>query len=177
MRFHRAACSCILAASSLLFAESKNPADYPLRIHIFGRSETNWYRFHNVEDSRGEGRANLFENNEVHGVDFVFDCSQKLKDSFGYETYPAKWKKPNKELVVLLPVFGETGKYFTCDLNTDMKDYAYFRHNGNLESEPAAEFEAWMVRHDYDPVHGKDVPVKTQAEGPGPQATGTPASQ
>lgn len=175
MRLYHAACSCILAATSLMiFAESKNPADYPLRIHIFGRNETNWYRFHNVEDSRGEGRANLFENNEVHGVDFNFDCSQKLKASFGYETYPAKWKKPNKELVVLLPVFGKTGSYFTCDLNTDVKDFAYFWHNGNLASESPADYEAWMARHDYDPVHGKDVPIRAHNETAAPPAETPP---
>jgi hypothetical protein len=173
MRLYHAACSCILVATSFLFAESKNPADYPLRIHIFGRDETNWYRFHAVEDSRGEGRANLFENNQVHGLDFNFDCAQKLKSSFGYETYPARWKKPGKELVVLLPVFGKTGSYFTCDLNTDMKDFTYFRHNGNLESEPMEQFQAWMVRHDYDPIHGKDVPLKTQP-GDGTQAPPPP---
>src|SRR5579875_1128192 len=115
----------LLAAG--VHAESKNMADYPLRIHIFGRNETTFYHHHAMDEAKGEGRANLFENGEAHGVDFSFDCSEKLKDSFGYETYPAKWKKPGKELVVLLPVFGQTGKYFTCDLKTDVKDFAYMR--------------------------------------------------
>jgi hypothetical protein len=175
MRLYRAACSCILLASGLLFAESKNPADYPLRVHIFGRSETNFYRFRSVDESKGEGRANLFENSDVHGVDFNFDCSEKLKGSFGYETYPARWKKPNKELVVLLPVFGKAGSYFTCQLNTDVKDFAYFRHNGSLQSEPPAEFEAWMARHEYDPVHGKNEPIRTQPEPAAPQKPAAPS--
>ena len=164
MRLSRAACLCVLAASTMIFAESTNPAAYPLRIHIFGRSETTFYHFRSVDESKGDGRANLFENGEPRGVDFNFDCSQKLRASFGYETYPAKWKKPNRELTVLLPVFGKTGAYFTCNLKTDIKDYAYFSHDGRLSSEPVADFKAWMVKHDYDPEHGKDMPIKVQSQ-------------
>ena len=91
-RLSRALCFSLLLAPTLLHAESKNPADYPFRVHIFSRSETNFYHFHSVDESKGEGRANLFANGDVRGVDFNFDCSQKLKSSFGYETYPAKWK-------------------------------------------------------------------------------------
>lgn len=156
-------------ASMPLGAESKNPADYQLRVHIFGRSETNFYHMRYVEESKGEGRANLFANGDVRGVDFTFDCSQKLKSSFGYETYPARWKKPNQELIVLLPVFGKANSYFTCNLKTDVKDYAYRSHDGRLSSESPADFKAWMNKHDYDPEHGKDVPTRTQS------ASGQPA--
>lgn len=149
-----------LAAAAALHAESKNPGDYPLRIHIFGRNQTTFYHHEYVEDAKGDGRANLFANGEVHGVDFSYDCSEKLRSSFGYDTYPAKWKKPGKQLVVLMPVFGKTGAYFTCDFNTDVKDFAYLSHDGKMGSESPAEFKAWMVKHDYDPEHGKNVPVK-----------------
>jgi hypothetical protein len=36
-----------------------------------------------------------------------------------------------------------------------------------LESEPAAEYQVWMVRsgmNEYDPIHGKNAPVKTQSQ-------------
>jgi hypothetical protein len=147
----------------VLSAESKNPADYPFRIHVFNRSETDFYHYRVAEESKGEGRANLFANNDVHGVDFSYDCSHKLKASFGYETYPAKWKKPNLELVVLMPVFGQPNAYFTCDFKTVVKDYAYVSHEGRLSSESPADFKAWMVKHDYDPEHGKNVPMKAAA--------------
>ena len=29
-----------------------------------------------------------------------------------------------------------------------------------MRSEPVAEYKLWMQRHDYDPEHGKDVPVR-----------------
>jgi len=161
-RLSRALCFSLLLAPTLLHAESKNPADYPFRVHIFSRSETNFYHFHSVDESKGEGRANLFANGDVRGVDFNFDCSQKLKSSFGYETYPAKWKKPNQELVVLLPVFGKGGSYFTCDLKTEVKDFAYTAHDGRMSSEPSTQFKEWMQKHDYDPEHGKNTPVRLE---------------
>jgi hypothetical protein len=108
---------------------------------------------------RGDGLANLFENGEPRGLDFSFVCSQRIKPSFGFETYPAKWKKQNEELVVLFPVFGKSNAYFTCNLKTQLKDYAYFMHNGRLESAPPAQYKAWMANHDYDPEHGKNTPA------------------
>src|SRR5215469_8424265 len=86
-----------LTATAVGWAESKNVADYPLRLHIFGRNETNFYHNRAMDEAKGEGRANLFENGEARGVDFNFECSEKIKASFGFETYPAKWKKPGRE--------------------------------------------------------------------------------
>ena len=109
MRCARLLSLCLFFAAATLYADSKNPADYPLRIHIFNRNETTFMHMHSVDEAKGEGRANLFANGDVHGVDFTFDCDQKLKPSFGFETYSARWKKPNQELTVLMPVFGKTG--------------------------------------------------------------------
>ena len=159
MRICRIFCFSLIFASVWLCAESKNPADYPLRIHIFGRREATFYHNRALEETRGDGRANLFENSEVRGVDFSFSCSQNLRASIGFETYPARWKKPNQELIVLFPVFGKPNSYFTCHLKTVMKDYAYFMHNGRMGSEPAEQYRAWMKKHDYDPEHGKNMPV------------------
>jgi hypothetical protein len=145
-----------------LHAESKNPADYPLRVHVLGRNETTFYHHRFAEEAKGEGRANLFENSEARGVDFTFDCSEKLKASYSYETYPAKWKKPGQELVVLLPVFGKSNAYFTCNFKTDVKDFVYATRNGKKVEAPVADYKKWMVNHDYDPEHGKNTPVKVQ---------------
>jgi hypothetical protein len=163
-------CICLLVPIAL-HAESKNAADYPLRVHVLGRNETTFYHNRYAEEAKGEGRANLFENSEAHGVDFTFDCSEKLKASFGYETYPAKWKKPGQELTVLLPVFGKSNAYFTCNLKTDVKDFAYATHDGKIRSESVADFKRWMVNHDYDPEHGKNTPNRI------PPADAKPASQ
>lgn len=171
----------MVGMSTAAGAESKNPADYPLRLHIFGRSQTSFYysRARSLDEAQGDGRANLYENGEARGLDFNYQCSYKIRSSFGYETYPARWKKQGRTLVVLLPIFGQSGKFFTCDFNTDMKDFAYAQGRDGLRSEPVAEFKLWMQRHDYDPEHGKDVPVRANGElvtpPPPPQRPGEPA--
>jgi hypothetical protein len=164
MRHLRAVVCFVFVAAISLSAESRNPADYPLRVHIFSRNEATFYHNRALDEAKGEGRANLFENGEPRGVDFSFDCSQKLQTSFGFETYPAKWKKSNEELVVLLPVFGKSNAYFTCNLKTRMKNDAYFLHNGRLESEPTAQYKAWMIKHDYDPERGKNTPIRQKPQ-------------
>ncbi len=159
MRILRYLVVCVLLGSILLIAESKKPADYPLRLHIFNRSETTFYHNRLVDETKGEGRANLFENGEPHAIDFSFECPDKLMPSFGFETYPARWKKPNEVLVILVAEKGKTNKYFTCDLKTTVKDYAYVLMNGRLASEPPAKYKEWMLKHEYDPEHGKDQPL------------------
>lgn len=162
-------CFLIFAAVSLS-AESRNPADYPLRLHIYNRSEATFYHNRTTDEAKGEGRANIFENGEPRGVDFSFDCPQKVQPSFGFETYPAKWKKGNRELVVLFPVFGKSDAYFTCTLKTHVKDDVYFLRNGRLESEPTAQFKAWMAKNDYDPEHGKNKPTRPEPQPAAPAA-------
>jgi hypothetical protein len=152
---------CFLCVATVLVAESRNPSDYPLRIHIFSRDQTTFYWRRETDEAKGDGRANLFADGEARGVDFSYECQDKLRSSFGYETYPAKWKKPGRELTVLFPKFGQTGAYWTCNLKTDVKDFAYTRHNSGMGSESIAEFKDWMVRHNYDPEHGKDQPTRT----------------
>jgi hypothetical protein len=177
MRLPSLLCLCLLLAVPTLRAESKKASDYPLRIHVYGRNETTFYYGRVEEEAKGEGRANLFENSVAHGVDFSFDCSEKLKASFGYSTYPAKWKKPGRELVVLIPVFGESNTYSTCSLKTDVKDFVYARHDGKLRSESVDKYHAWMLKHDYDPEHGKEAPVNvaaSEAEPSGPAESAVP---
>ena len=163
-RFASLLCTAALLAGTTLSAESKNPSDYPLRLHIFNRSQTSFYQHRELEESKGEGRANLFANGEVHAIDFNFACENNLRPSLGFDTYPAKWKKPGKELVVLLPVFGKSGSFFTCNLQTDVKDFAYYSRNGQINQETSADFKAWMVKHQYDPEHGKNEPTREEAK-------------
>jgi len=153
----------MLLSPTMLFAKSINPADYPLRIRIYSKDQTTFYSRREVEEAKGDGRANLFEGDEVHGIDFNYSCSEKLKASFGYETYLAKWKKQDKVLTVLLPVMGKANTYNTCDLNTSLHDTVYNRNNGRMSEEPAERCKAWMMKHDYDPVHGKNTPKNLTA--------------
>lgn len=148
-----------VASTVPAYAESHNPLDYPLRIHIYRRSETTFYQGRQTQEAKGEGRANLFEGGEPKGIDFQFECDTKLQTSSGFETFPAKWKKSGQEMVILQPQFGKSG-YDTCKLKVMVKDFVYVARNGNLGSEPAALFKQWMDKHDYDPEHGKDMPTQ-----------------
>jgi hypothetical protein len=56
---------------------------------------------------------------------------------------------------------GRPGAERTCAIKVEIKDGAYFRHNGALEEEPVAAFRQWMEKHQYDPEHGKNEPVNT----------------
>ena len=159
----------LMSVPAIMKAESKNPADYPLRFHIFNASETTFYQHRTIDETKGDGRANLFAGGDVRGVDFSFECSEKVKSSLGFETYPAKWKKQGQQLTVLMPMFGKTGSYFTCDVKTDVKDFAYASVKGSLQQEPSADFKRWMVRHDYDPEHGKNMPSKMTPDAAGGQ--------
>ncbi len=170
MRFGLTLCFCLLFISASAAAESKNPADYPLRVLLLSRAQTSFMHNRQLEEAKGEGRMNLFENGEAHGVDFTFECDEKLKFSVGFDTYPAKWKKPGTELTVLLPVFGKTGQYFTCKFKTDVKpDVAYILQGGRVNPMSVAEYKTWMRNHDYDPEHGKDTPKRDPNAAPAAQ--------
>lgn len=161
-----------IALASVAYA-GKNLADYPLRVHVFQRNQTKFYHLRAEEEAKGEGRANLFENGQARGMDFQFDCGKTLMVSSGYETYPARWKKPNEQLEVLIPEFGKENSYSTCTFKVQMKDFAYYRHDGLLNSEPIAVFKQWMTKHDYDPEHGKNTPTPTASAAASPEAKTT----
>jgi hypothetical protein len=139
---------------------AKNPADYPLRVHIFSHNGVSHYSgpggIRSLNDVDGEGRANLYENSQPRAFDFQYVCDERLLNSMGYETYPARWKKINVELELLLPISGKT-----CKFHVAMKDgIAYYKHDGNFGEEPAEKFKAWMTKYQYDPEHGQNTITK-----------------
>jgi hypothetical protein len=169
--------------SSTVALARHNAADYPLRVHINQFNSYSHYwgygNTQNLDVVDGEGRANLFENGEPRGFDFKYRCGERLRGSAGHETYPARWKKQDKVLEILLPQFGKPGAYDACDLEVIMKENTvYVRTNGVLHEEPAAKYKEWMVKHQYDPEHGKNEPVATAAEpAPAPAQVPAPAPQ
>jgi hypothetical protein len=177
---HRHTCLCrsalialaFILLSPLAFSESHNPDDYPLRVHIF-RLNRHTHYFRGVSDwTEGEGRANLFENGNPEGLDFAYSCSDRFMNSSGFETYFAKWKKPGRSLVLLTHQIGSNSTD-TCELKVDVKDFAYVSHNGVLSTEPISVYKDWMTKHQYDPEHGKNEPIRTQ--GPQPPAEPQPS--
>lgn len=163
-----------LVFSARAWAGKLNPADYPLRVHIWGlNDQTNHYYYGSFNQADGEGRANLYQNGEPLGFDFSYRCSVRLHGTPGFETLMARWKKP-AELEILLPVYGKPDAMDVCNLKVVMKDgMAYYKHDGLVGEEPAADFKHWMVNHKYDPEYGLNEPIRT----PQPPGAAPPAQQ
>jgi|GEM_PF-1162604 len=152
-----------------------NPAEFPLRVHIIYRNGVRHYdrpggygAASSLDQVDGMGGADLFENGQPLGFDFNYSCGQPITSMPGYETFMARWKKPDRVIEILMPVMGgKPGEMNSCELNVSMKqDTVYVRHNGGVTEEPAAKFKEWMVRHQYDPEHGLNVPINAPAEPP-----------
>lgn len=174
--------ACLALAATLLAPvagwAAHNPADYPLRVHIFGHSGVSHYEgfrgARSLEAVDGEGRANLYENSQPHAFDFHYVCEERLMNSVGYDTYPARWKKPNAELELLLPVSGKT-----CKFHVAMKDgVVYHKRDGNIAEVPADKFKAWMDKVQYDPEHGKNLPnISEEKKAPASGTSAAPPAQ
>jgi hypothetical protein len=160
--------AAFLLVSSAAFAGGHNPADYPLRVHIFSHEGHSHYAHNTLDYVDGEGRANLYQDGQPTGFDYGYRCSDRLMNSMGYETYMARWKKPGKSLEILLPVMGNPNAAHTCELKVDLKaGMAYFKRDGLVSEEPAAVFKGWMDKVQYDPEHGKDLPTPPVPAGKG----------
>jgi hypothetical protein len=161
-----------LALAATVMAGGPDPADYPLRVHIFkfasqprhGRESKSLSDGPDYVD--GQGVADLFENGVPRGFMFSYSCMDSLRDSGGYATFPARWKKKEKTLEVLLPEAGKPWNNVTCNLRTEMRPgLAFCLRNDEVVEESAAVFKDWMVKHQYDPEKGKDDPLAGD-EGP-----------
>ena len=142
------------------FAGSHTIADFPLRVHIYQANARTHYSSRMVDFVDGEGRANLFEQGDPRGFDFSYRCGDRVMYSAGFETYPARWKKPGAVLEMLSPAMGKANAYEACELKVVMKPgLVYHKHDGLLTEESAARYKDWMLRVQYDPEHGKNEPL------------------
>jgi hypothetical protein len=166
--------ACLLLATAA-WAGKWSAADFPLRVRIFQFNAHSHYYDRSLDAVDGEGPADLFENGQPLGFDFGYECGSRIMVSPGYETYMARWKKPGRELEILLPTLGgKPGEMNSCNLEVTLKDdLVYVRHNGLMSEEPAAKYKAWMIKHQYDPEHGLNIPANEPAEPP--EQNGAPA--
>ena len=178
---HRRGFFVLLCAAALLCFASAAAAkwktsDYPLRVHIFEHNGYSHYTHQSLDAVDGEGRANLYENGWPHGFDFAYRCGERLRNSIGYETYMARWKKQGRVLEILLPELGgKPGAMESCELQVTMKEGAYYKHNGLVNEESQQQFKDWMTKHQYDPERGLDQPVKPEPEPAQPPGAPGPA--
>jgi hypothetical protein len=162
---------CLLLSTGVL--AKRNLAEYPLRVHIyqFTAYPFYWGYARSLDFVDGEGRANLFENGQPQGFDFQYRCGEQLRSSPGFESFRARWKKPGKELEILLPRFGRPDSYDSCNLDVLMKSgMAYHRVNGLLSEETASIYKEWMDKSQYDPERDKNLPLTAGKAGASPGA-------
>lgn len=130
----------------------------PLRVHVYTTRERTLSRAGKPVAVEGMGQANLYERGNPRGFDFRFTCPGKVPTSVGYQTYPARWKDRPRVMEVFVPG-GKPGVGMRCEMKVEFKDGAYYRRSEKVEMEPAAAFKEWMVKHQYDPEHGKNEPT------------------
>jgi hypothetical protein len=175
-----AAIAGCLALSTVALAGKPEEAKYPLRVHIFRYvvQPSHSRDFKNpsgmAEYVTGMGQADLFENGNPRGIQFRYSCTVPMIASGGHETFPARWKKKDKTLEILLPRAGKPWDQDGCDLQTEVRTgLVYYWKDGAVAEESDALLKAWMVQHKFDPENGSQEPVMAAGEPVGPGATAT----
>jgi hypothetical protein len=173
-----------LALSTAAKASGRDPADYPLRVLVFvvnASHSPDTPKSRNSPDIPdyvdGQGIADLFENGAPRGLEFSFSCIEGMRASSGYETFPARWKKKEKTLEILVPQPGKPWNLEPCDLRAEMRNgLAFYWNDDKVREESAAAYKDWMVKHQFDPEKGKEDPVDVDPGQEGAEGTGTSSS-
>lgn len=136
--------AAVLICLSLSSFAGKNPANYPLKVHILQQA----WGSHNVRYSeyRATGRGNIWEGDAVHGFDFSYDCSFGVRRTARNQPYWGKWKKPNQRLALLAFDIGKPDKYHECDLKTTVRPGVYILNPGGITEMSQADYKEWKAK-------------------------------
>lgn len=117
---------------------AKDPANYPLKVHIF---QVAWGS-HNVRynEYKATGRGNVWDGETVHAFDFTYDCSFPVRRTARNQPFPAKWKKAQVRLDVLANKIGSNDKYQECELQTTVHAGVYVVGENNISEVSQEEF-------------------------------------
>ena len=156
---------CLLPATHTF---AKDADDFPLRVVIFrntehGRHTREAKSFNETPDYLdGMGQADLFENGLAVAFEYSYSCMPGMRPSGGYETFPARWKKRDKTLEILVPEPGKPWNNVSCVLRATMQPgiALFWSGDDDVMQEPATKFKEWMVKHQFDPENGKDMPIE-----------------
>ncbi|HKT49305.1 MAG TPA: PEGA domain-containing protein [Candidatus Angelobacter sp.] len=141
--------AAVLAVFSLGAFAGKNPANYPLKVHILQQA----WGSHNVRYSeyRATGRGNIWNGDDVHAFDFSYDCSFGVRRTARNQPYPGKWKKPDQRLALLAFDIGKPEKYHECDLKTTVHPGVYIMSAGGITEMSQAEYKEWKSKRSAQP--------------------------
>lgn len=134
----------ILLCLSLFAFAAKDPADYPVKVHIL---EQNWAS-HNLYRSefRATGRGNIWEGDSIHAFDFKYSCFVGLRRTARNQPFLAKWKKPQLRLTLLVEQIGKSDKYQECELETSVHDGVYMLGPGGISEMSQQDFKTFRTR-------------------------------
>jgi len=137
--------AAVLICLSLSAFAGKNPADYPLKVHILQQA----WGSHNLRynEYHATGRGNIWEGEAVHAFDFSYDCSFGVRRTARNQPYLGKWKKPNERLALLAFDIGKHDKYHECDLKTTVHPGVYILNDGGITEMSQADYKAWKATH------------------------------
>jgi hypothetical protein len=123
---------------------AKNPADYPLKVHIL---QLNWSSHNNYRNEfKGTGRGNLWEGNLIHAFDYSYECSFRLGRTARNQPYLAKWKQPHLRLALLAPQIGKEDKYQECTLKTTVHPGVYILGQGGITEMSQEDYKDWKAK-------------------------------
>lgn len=137
--------AAVLVCLSLAAFAGKNPADYPLKVHILQQA----WGSHNLRynEYRATGRGNIWDGDAVHGFDFSYDCSFGVRRTARNQPYLGKWKKPNERLALLAFDIGNHDKYHECDLKTTIHPGVYVMNAGGITEMSQTDYKEWKAKH------------------------------
>jgi hypothetical protein len=112
-------------------AKPRDLSSYTLRVHIF---QSNWNPHAGAFGGQGSGLANLIDGQEVHAIDFTYDCAINYMKSVGNQAYSAKWKKPGKTIEIVGNAIGNESKSEACEFKITLHEFVYDVQNGTLST-------------------------------------------
>lgn len=141
--------AAVLIVLSLPAFAGKDPAKYPLKIHILQQA----WGSHNLRYSeyQATGRGNVWDGDAVHAFDFSYDCSFGVRRTARNQPYLGKWKKPNQRLALLAFDIGKADKYHECDLKTTVHPGVYVMNAGGIAEMSQAEYKDWKAKQSSRP--------------------------
>jgi hypothetical protein len=132
--------------SSALALAAKDTKDYPLKVEILWNK---WDRYRprpRVEPEtffyRVNGQGNLMEGSTVHAIDFKYEDIIVARVTAVNQTYPARWKKPQRELEVQIPEIGHEGKYQTVSMVLTVREGVYAGRGSGVHEISQADYAA-----------------------------------
>ncbi len=129
---------------------AKDLSDYPLKVEILAN---HWdrYRPRPVRDPawwvyRVSGQGNIIDGGAVRAFDFKYQDAQVARHTLANQSYPARWKKPQRELEVLTPDVGHEGKYIAFEMDTTVLEGVYVGRGASMAEVSQAEYLAQKAK-------------------------------